>query len=145
MFSNEFIKEVQNILKDDYKKDISHEEATKIARHIVVLFDLLAKNSKQKISGQVQIKTFLRKTGEDAQAEVYGAEFEEIKRMTYELKEKIESYFLLEYNELVVAEIKALRQCLEDKGFIVMIDYNVDVVTTKLTADVSLWWPKDVN
>lgn len=45
-FSNEFIIEVRKILHEDYKKDISYEEATKIARHIVVLFDLLAKNAK---------------------------------------------------------------------------------------------------
>lgn len=71
------------------------------------------------------------------------AEFEEIKKITYALKEKIEQHFLEDYNEVIIAEIKALRKSLEDKGFIVSIDYNIDATTTNLTADVTLWWPNE--
>ncbi len=73
------------------------------------------------------------------------AEFEQIKSMAHELKAKIENFFLEDYNESNMAEIKALRKGLEAMGLVVTIDYNLDVVTTKLTVDVTLWWPKEVN
>lgn len=72
-------------------------------------------------------------------------EFEEIKTLAHELKEKIEKHFSEDYSEFNIAGIKALRKSLEAKGLVVTIDFNLDVLTTKITADVSLWWPKEVN
>ena len=67
------------------------------------------------------------------------AEFEKIKSMVHELKEKIDNTFLEESDEMNIAEIKALREGLEKMGFVVAIHCKLDAVSLKLDAKVTLW------
>lgn len=72
-------------------------------------------------------------------------ELEKIKTIVNELKDKIDSTFLLPPDETNIAEIKALREALELMGFTVTVKYNFDVVNMTLDSEVKLWWPKEVN
>lgn len=73
------------------------------------------------------------------------AEKQKIKAMALELKAKIDKTFLEKYDEVNMAEVKALREGLEKMGFRVEVEFNMDVAKMKLNSEVTLWLDEQLN
>lgn len=72
-------------------------------------------------------------------------ELVQIKSITYELKEKIEYAFSRPPDDTRIAEIKALRASLEERGFMVTWRVELDLLTYAVVAEVTIWRPKRAN
>ncbi len=67
----------------------------------------------------------------------------EIQKMTFALRAKMEYAFPRPYDELLMAEIKALRASLENMSFVITWEAALDAATGQIAIDITLWLRKE--
>ena len=65
--------------------------------------------------------------------------------LALELKRKMERYYPEAPDADRIAEMQAIRDTLEQMGFVVETKVSLDVETLSCTADVTLWLPKVIH